>query len=508
MAELVPRFCVLGGGLPGLASAFFLQRSFPLAHITVLEKSKQCGGTILSRQGSHGQVLEQGFHSSILVNKNGREALGLARLLKLDDDVLSANIEASARRHLYHYGRVQLFPRVPHILRYCPPLVAEPLWPRTSAEDESVYDFVRRRSSTGIADRLADPLCQGQLAGDARQISVRTCFPRLWFNERRFRSVFMGSMLSVFSAHQQRSWLSLDLLDPLLQRIAAGGRCYSFQAGLGALTQRLEDQLREPPAGTRPAEILLEAEVAALVAPKAAAHKSAEVRLRNGRCVQADAVVSALPPWELALLLAASGLEVPGSSTGSRSMCEMLGKIQNTSVTVVSMSFSRDVFRGRFRGAGYFCGSLEKQDILGMSWDSQLFPKQNSRPDQARLTVYIKGRDAKAENVALQAVRGHLGVEDEPEEVLTTAWDQALPEYTVGHHRTMRELDSLRLKNLPWLQFVGPGYYGTRAVADEIVDARKLADALHRRFARFPGLIENEVLEDTALRYGSGFDAD
>ena len=52
--------------------------------------------------------MEQGFHSSILVNRNGREALGLAKMLKLDDEVLGANIEASARRHLLHVAVCRL----------------------------------------------------------------------------------------------------------------------------------------------------------------------------------------------------------------------------------------------------------------------------------------------------------------------------------------------------------------------------------------------------------------
>ena len=95
--------------------------------------------------------------------------MGLIKLLGLGDDVLPANIEASARRHLLHHGQVTLFPRVPHILRYGPSLLAEPLWPRGSASDESVYDFVKRRSCAAVADRLADPICRGLLYGDARR---------------------------------------------------------------------------------------------------------------------------------------------------------------------------------------------------------------------------------------------------------------------------------------------------------------------------------------------------
>ena len=142
--------------------------------------------------GAKLQIYEDGFHSSILVNKNGREALGFLKLLKLEDEVVSANIEASARRHLLHRGHVSLVPGPQHVLLYGPAFLAEPVWPRCKEEDESVYDFVKRRGSKSLALRLADPICRGQLVGNAKELSVRSSFPRLWHNEKRFGSVFVG----------------------------------------------------------------------------------------------------------------------------------------------------------------------------------------------------------------------------------------------------------------------------------------------------------------------------
>ena len=161
--------------------------------------------------GPKRQILEQGFHSSILVNKNGREALGLAKMLKLDEEVLGANIEASARRHLLHRGRVQLVPGAHHVLLYGPALIAEPLWPRGRLPDESVAAFTSRRASRMLATNLADPICRGQLAGNAKDLSVRTCFPRLWQNEQRFGSVFVGV------TRLQAKWQATSFRDMWLQ---------------------------------------------------------------------------------------------------------------------------------------------------------------------------------------------------------------------------------------------------------------------------------------------------
>jgi len=239
----------------------------------------------------------------------------------------------------------------------------------------------------------------------------------------------------------------------------------------------------------------------------------AEVVLCDGHRIQADVVIAAVPPRTLARLLKASEVDVPCDWLSGASLCEGLSGIAHKPVGVVNVSFGRDVFKGRFRGAGYFAGSLEDVPILSMSWDSMLFPGDSRESSQ--LTVYVggedycgMGRETTTEDAAMLAVRQHLGVRDEPVEVITSLLPEAAPQYDVGHHRKLRAINDARMKHLPWLQVAGAGYFGTRSPADEIVDARVLTDALSRRFARFPGLVENETSEDVAHRYGGGFDAD
>merc|ERR1711957_911828 len=112
------------------------------------------------------------------------------------------------------------------------------------------------------------------------------------------------------------------------------------------------------------------------------------------------------------------------------------------------MAFSSDVFKRRFRGAGYFAGSLEEQPVLAMTWDSLLFPEQSantSTAGHARLSVYVSGpvaaSEAEAEKAAREAVRAHMGIVEEPVEVRTTLWADAIPQYNVGHYDMMRTLD-------------------------------------------------------------------
>lgn len=485
--------CIIGKGLSGLATAFFIRRALPLARIRIVDgpappytSANQDKGYIKTVVGKHGQVCELGFQSSILVNKSGREALGLVRELGLDDEVVSAEHVPSSRRHLLHNGKVQLFPSLLHMAQFLPPLVLEPLWSKAKADDESVHSFVQRRSSSSVADRIADPLCSGLFAGDSRLLSVRSCFPRLWYNEQRFRSVFIGSMFAVAAAHSKRSWLSLGLLDPLLQRVSTGGRSYSFRDGLGTLLQALEEKLDKPLPGKEHT-----VSWSGTVSHLQDIDGQATVVLTKGESFQADLVIAAIPPARLSHLLEPSTESIRSLHAGLQSFVE-------EDVSVVQLQFSTDVLKPRV-GAGYFCPSDEP--ILACTWDSQLF-QNRAAGGGSSVTFYVRGADD-AEQKAMHAAREHLGVTAEPEEVRTKRW--SVPQYHVGHRQLMRKLDAHRRKNLPWLHFAGPGYYGSRNGADEIVDARMLADSLAKRLARFPQLVENETEADTQERHAGGF---
>jgi oxygen-dependent protoporphyrinogen oxidase len=58
------RIAILGGGIAGLSSAYFVSKTFPKAQITLFEKGKETGGWIQSRRvevegedGKKGEVL-------------------------------------------------------------------------------------------------------------------------------------------------------------------------------------------------------------------------------------------------------------------------------------------------------------------------------------------------------------------------------------------------------------------------------------------------------------------
>ena len=75
---------ILGGGITGLATAYFLSRSLPYARITLIEASSRLGGWLHSKQvdvGNGKVVFEQGPRTLRPTAPNGLITLDLVCLL-------------------------------------------------------------------------------------------------------------------------------------------------------------------------------------------------------------------------------------------------------------------------------------------------------------------------------------------------------------------------------------------------------------------------------------------
>src|SRR5262249_33184471 len=106
---------------------------------------------------------------------------------------------------------------------------------------------------------------------------------------------------------------------------------------------------------------------------------SAKVLLENGTSFEADHIFSAIPSTSLAALFGESHKELH----------QLLLGIPLASVVVVNFGFHRKVLKKK--GFGYLIPSFEQEEILGVVWDSSVFPQQNLLPEETRLTVMIGG---------------------------------------------------------------------------------------------------------------------
>ncbi|NNN19778.1 MAG: protoporphyrinogen oxidase, partial [Acidimicrobiaceae bacterium] len=172
---------VIGGGISGLASAYFLSQKMAPGDITVLESSDHFGGTIKGTQFGLSRV-ETGPDSFITRNPS---AVELIEDLKLSDDLISP-----ATSSAFIYSRSRLHP-IPGGTVFGAPsnfkkfwgnsllsktgqarAALEPLLGRAKIDnDTTVGSFSKKRWGKEVTENLIDPLVGGIHAGSVYQLS-------------------------------------------------------------------------------------------------------------------------------------------------------------------------------------------------------------------------------------------------------------------------------------------------------------------------------------------------
>jgi oxygen-dependent protoporphyrinogen oxidase len=132
--------------------------------------------------------------------------------------------------------------------------------------------------------------------------------------------------------------------------------------------------------------------------------------------VDADQIVSALPG------------DVLGRLTGKWT------DFKSLSLWVINLGFDRLVLPKR--GFGYLVPTQEKENLMGMIWDSQVFPEQNG-PGKTCVTLIM--RDGSL-NAALDAMQRHLNVKDAPSMSHIANLENAIPQFEVGYSERLARL--------------------------------------------------------------------
>src|SRR5580704_2961938 len=183
---------VVGAGISGLATAYALQKSG--IETVVIESAARPGGVIQSVKRDD-FLLEYGPQSF-----SGNSTLStICRDLGIDGDLLLA--DPKAPRYILIDGRLRAVPMGPGLLtspflgggtrlailrdflgKSAPP-----------SDDESIANFIRRKFSPVLLDRLVGPFVSGIYAGDPEKLSARAAFPILHEAELASGSVLRGA---------------------------------------------------------------------------------------------------------------------------------------------------------------------------------------------------------------------------------------------------------------------------------------------------------------------------
>lgn len=143
----------------------------------------------------------------------------------------------------------------------------------------------------------------------------------------------------------------------------------------------------------------------------------------------ADLIVSALPAPEIA------------------SLAQTILSIRYEPLTIVNLGYHGHVLPKR--GYGYLVPTMEKEQVLGVVWDSSVFPVEG----QTKLTVMVRGHAGSCQNIALEALVRHIQLSKNPDAVLVQR--AQIPQYEVGHAKRVAAFEKALKGRFPKVRLIG-----------------------------------------------------
>ncbi|MBN1550578.1 protoporphyrinogen oxidase, partial [bacterium] len=225
---------VIGGGISGLLAAWKCHTEG--YNVVLLEAKSTIGGNVQTLTSAPYR-LETGPHSFM---GSSEYMWKLINELKIQSDTRKAT-PISKFRYIYRNGLLHVLPmNVTSFLttQLLSPfaklrLMMEPIIPSKAAPGDTAWDFFVRRFGQEAASYLMSPFVSGIYAGDVKKLGAKAAFPKFWSFENEHGSMILGAIRFV---HDKKKRLKKE-------GIEYKGGLFSFNRGLGTLTEHLADRL-------------------------------------------------------------------------------------------------------------------------------------------------------------------------------------------------------------------------------------------------------------------------
>ena len=446
MAEArAPHVVVIGGGITGLAAAWYLRSGATAAPpaVTVLEAGDRLGGKIST--GQLGGVAVEDGPDTFLARVPW--AADLCRSVGLGDDLVAP---ATGKAYIWVGGEMRRIPR--HQVLGVPTA----LWPlrksgivsgaglarasldlvlprQTRGADPSVAEVVGERFGSEVVERLVDPLVGGINAGRASELSAKSTAAPVAAAARRHRSLLLGLRKDRRSAPPPSQ-------DPLFLGVAGG---------MQRLVDALHSHLRQAGVDVR------------LGAPAGPVEPSGDGRWRvpldGAEPLDADAVVVTVPAFAAAALLKAA------ASAAS----EQIAGIRYASVVVATLAYTPPATPSYLDGSGFLVPRTEGRLTTACTWTTSKWPElRRGGHILVRCSAGRAGDDSALDLDDGQLVeRFHaemveaVKVAERPVASSVTRWPQSFPQYEVGHERRVTAAHAA-LREAPGIFLAGAAYRG------------------------------------------------
>ncbi len=445
---------IIGGGIAGLATAFYLQQKsketgVPVEY-TLIDSEPRFGGKIATE--TEGDFIIEGGPDSFITQKPW--GTQLCRELGLGNRLIPTNDD---RRNIFvlRNGKLVPFPggyrlTVPtEFIPFALSRLISPLGklrmgldlvipPRKDESDESLGDFIRRRLGAEALDKIGGPIMAGIYVADPDRLSIQSTFPMFVEMERKYGSLIKAMQISKRKARQhsqnhsrpQAMFTSLrggmaELVETLVNRLEGDLRPGCRVTGLRSLSPGFEVSLDQP------------------------CHTS----------ITTDMVVLAVPAFVAAGLLQGFAPE----------LADMLGQVRYVSTATISLGYRRKDIVGQhdLNGFGFMIPRSENRQIMACTWSSTKFDYR--APEGGALVRVFVGGDGKEHLVGLPddqllalaraEIADIMGITAEPVVDSIFRWPRGNVQYDVGHLDRVAQMEKLA-DGIPGLYLTGSAFRG------------------------------------------------
>ena len=447
MSETKKQVVIIGGGITGLATAYYLQKQvreqqLPI-EVKLVEASARLGGK-MQTYVKDGYVIERGPDSLI---ERKPSAARLAKEVGMADKLLN---NATGKSYILVKNRLHSMPggSIMGIPTEIGPFVTTGLFsvagkmraaadfilPRsTPVSDQSLGQFFRRRLGDEVVENLIEPLLSGIYAGDLDNMSLMSTFPQFYEAEQKYRSLVIG--MKKMAPPRSKA--------PKTNK--KKGAFLAFREGLQSFIDAIEARLE-------PGSVVKGYRVDKINKKET----GYDITLNDGEILYADSIVMAVPHQTVHAILP------------EYEFFNDFENVPSTSVATVSLGFPKDAVKKDIDGTGFVVSRNGDYTITACTWLHKKWP--HSTPEGKVLLRCYVGRpgdetvvdlsDDEIVKIVLDDLSKTMNISMEPELAIISRWKHAMPQYTVGHKERIERATKGLLEELPGVFMAGSSFNG------------------------------------------------
>ena len=447
MSEEQKKVIIIGGGITGLTTAYYLQKEARekglSLDVKLIEASHRLGGKMQTFV-KDGFVIERG-PDSFLARK--QSATRLAKEVGMENELIrntagKSFVLARERLHPMPGGSImgiptQIAPFVTTGLFSFPGKLraaADFVLPRSNpAEDQALGEFFRRRLGDEVVENLIEPLLSGIYAGDIDHLSLMSTFPQFYQVEQKYRSLILGMKKSTPAPPKSAS------------EKKNVGMFLTFKTGLQSFVDAIEQNLT-------PKSVLKGIRVESINKKES----RYEVELSDGEMLKADSVVLSVPH------------HITQSILKQYRFFDCFKEMPSTSVATVALAFPKEAIERDIEGTGFVVSRNSDYTITACTWTHKKWP--HAAPSGKVLLRCYVGRpgdeaivdasDNEIIEVVLNDLNKTMNITMAPDFAVISRWKDSMPQYTVGHKDRIEQVTNQLTEELPGIYLAGSSYDG------------------------------------------------